>query len=89
MIIRIGIGLVFCITALVLPWWLFLLIGALIAFVYRNFYELFFITLFLDLLYNAPSEKFLGFRFALTGLAAIILATAAILRRRLKNHLYV
>lgn len=89
MIIRTGIGFVFCVVSLILPWWLFLLIGLSVALVYRNFYELFFMALFLDLLYGAPSEKFFGFRFALTILAAIILTATAILKRRLKNLLYV
>ena len=89
MIVRIGIGLVFCIASLILPWWLFLPMGALMALAYRNFYELFFMALFLDLLYGAPSGKFLGFRFALTFLAVIILATTMALKHRLKNRLYV
>ncbi|TSC67618.1 MAG: hypothetical protein CEO19_141 [Parcubacteria group bacterium Gr01-1014_73] len=89
MTVHIGIGLVFCLASLILPWWLFLLIGLLMTFVYRNFYELFFIAIFLDLLYGAPSGKFFGFRFALTLLAIIILATAAISKQRLKNYLHV
>jgi len=89
MITRIGIGIVFCVVSLILPWWLFLLIGILMVFVYRHFYELFFMALFLDLVYNEPSGKFLGFRFALTIFTAAILVTITILRRRLKNHLYV
>lgn len=89
MIARVGIGLVFCLTSLILPWWLFLLIGLLMTFVYRNFYELFFMALFLDLLYGAASGKFFGFRFALTLLAVIILATVAISKQRLKNYLHV
>lgn len=59
------------------------------ALIYRNFYELFFMALFLDLLFGAPSGKFFGFRFALTLFAVIILATMGILKRRLKNRLYV
>ncbi|OHA25720.1 MAG: hypothetical protein A3D52_01505 [Candidatus Taylorbacteria bacterium RIFCSPHIGHO2_02_FULL_44_36] len=89
MIIRGGIGLAFCVASLILPWWLFLLIGISMAFVYRNFYELLFMAIFLDLLYGAPSGKFLGFRFALTLLAAIILVITTILKRRLKNYLNV
>lgn len=86
---RVGIGLIFCIVSLILPWWLFLLLGVLMVSFYRNFYELFFMAFFLDLLYGAPSGKFFGFRFALTLLAVVILTTAAILKRRLKNYLYV
>ena len=86
---RVGIGLIFCIASLILPWWLFLIVGAAMAFVYRNFYELFFMAYFLDLLYGAPSGKFFGFRFALTLMAFIILTIATILKRRLKNYLYV
>ena len=89
MITRIGIGIAFCVISLILPWWLFLLIGILMVFIYRNFYELFFMALFLDLIYSEPSGKFLGFRFALTILASIILFTMTILKNRLKKHLYV
>jgi len=89
MITRVGIGFVFCVISLILPWWLFLLIGMLMAFVFSNFYELFFMAFFLDLLYGAPSGKFFGFRFFLTLLAVIILITTTMSKHRLKNYLYV
>lgn len=89
MITRIGVGIIFCVISLILPWWLFLLIGVLMVFVYHHFYELFFMALFLDLIYGEPSGKFFGVRFALTIFAVAILVIITILKRRLKNHLYV
>ena len=52
-------------------------------FVYRNFYELFFMALF-RLLYGAPGKIF-RLPFRLTLLAVIILATAAISNNGLKT----
>ncbi|MFA6273462.1 MAG: hypothetical protein WC673_03175 [Candidatus Paceibacterota bacterium] len=89
MITRIGIGIIFCVVSLILPWWLFLLIGIPMVFFYHHFYELFFMALFLDLIYSEPSGKFWGFRFALTVSAVVILVIITALKQRLKNHLYV
>lgn len=70
---RIFISLIFLISSFILPWWLVIILGLILAFYFNNFYEFIIAGLILDSLYGGiiSIEKFY-FIFTLTTTIATI-----------------
>ena len=75
---------VLVIAVFAFPWWLSMCAAAAALFFFDSFYEIIFLGIIIDSLYNAPIAPFHHFQFVVTLLCIFIFVGIEALKRRLR-----
>ncbi len=83
---RIFADILLLISLFLFPWWAAMLFGVAGLFIFSSFYEILFLGIGIDSLYNAPIAPFHHFQFVITLLAVFLFVIAETLKRRLRFY---
>ncbi|TRZ52653.1 hypothetical protein D4R99_02375 [bacterium] len=71
-------------SALFFPWWITLILIIIGAFFFENFYEAFFLGLFLDALYGTEAINFYGFRLFFATIGLFLVFFSSLLKKKVR-----
>jgi len=71
-------------SALFFPWWITLILMIIGVFFFKNFYEAFFIGLFLDALYGTEVINFYGFRLFFAAAGLFLIFFSSLLKKKVR-----
>jgi hypothetical protein len=81
---RIFADIVLFLSIFFVPWWLVVAFAVVGLFTFSSFYEILFLGIVLDSLYNAPIAPFRHFQFVVTLLCVFLFVVIEALKRRLR-----
>ncbi len=84
MMIRVSADLLLLMAAFFLPWWVVLLYGVGLFFVFDRFFELFFVAFLMDLIYAVPLPRFGRFEFVLSLGSVLLYFILTVIKRRMR-----
>jgi hypothetical protein len=83
---RIFVDILLILSLFIFPWWLVLILATIALFIFPAFYEILFLGVLMDSLYNAPIARFHQVEFVVTLVTAFLFVIAEILKRRLRFY---
>lgn len=86
MIKRLIIDVFLFLGIFIFPWWFVFICAGCALFYFSSFYEILFLGIIVDSLYNAPIVAFLHVEFVVTILAIILFIFSEVLKRRLRIY---
>ena len=69
-------------------WWLVFPIGIVCAWYYRKFYELVAASLFIDVIYSVPRDKFFGLQYIYSIAALVVFLVISALKSRIRKDIW-
>jgi hypothetical protein len=83
---RILADIVLLVSVFIFPWWFVLMLGTVMLFIFPDFYEILFLGIVLDSLYNAPIARYHHVEFVVTLITVFLFILAEVLKRRLRFY---
>ena len=83
---RILTDIVLILSVYIFPWWFVLIMAVIALAVFDTFYEILFLGIILDSLYNAPIARYHHVEFVVTLITVFLFIGAEILKRRLRFY---
>jgi hypothetical protein len=85
-LLRISIDCILIIAAFITPWWFVFIVGAILLFVFKTYYEFIVLGFIIDTLYNAPIAHFSNVQFIVTMSAIILVFISSSIKARLRFY---
>jgi hypothetical protein len=86
MMYRVITDIALFISLFIFPWWFVVVLAVIALFFFNSYYEVIFLGVIIDSLYNAPIARFHGFEFVVTIAMVLLYILAEVLKRRLRFY---
>lgn len=83
---RIIFDFILYVSVFLFPWWFALILAIVGLLLFRSFYEIIFLGIVIDSLYNASTHRFYGLEFIVTFISIILFTIIEMLKRRVRIH---